>query len=75
MEVAHDNATVKNYITEDLHLLNSYDMWHVFPNTCDSYQYALLGTKNVAKNMRKIDLVRYCRIGMLCEVKFMRFPS
>lgn len=41
MEVAHDNAaTVKNYITEDLHLLNSYDTWH--------------GTKNVAKSMRKI---------------------
>lgn len=29
VEVAHDNAaTVKNYITEDLHLLNSYDTWH-----------------------------------------------
>ena len=29
MEVAHDNATsVKSYITEDLHLLNSYDTWH-----------------------------------------------
>ena len=28
VEVAHNNATVKNYITEDLHLLNSYDTWH-----------------------------------------------
>ena len=29
VEVAHDNATsVKSYITEDLHLLNSYDTWY-----------------------------------------------
>ena len=59
VEVAHDNAaTVKNYITEDLHLLNSYDTWHGTVTDsqylCDSYQYALLGTKNVAKSMRKI---------------------
>ena len=29
MEVAHDNATfVKSYITEDLHLFNSYNTWY-----------------------------------------------
>ena len=29
VEVAHDHQVqVKNYITEDLELLNSYDTWH-----------------------------------------------
>ena len=29
VEVAHDHQVrVKNYITEDLKLLNSYDTWH-----------------------------------------------
>ena len=59
MEVAHDNAaTVKNYyITEDLHLLNSYDTWHGvvadFPMLL-MVSVLYLGTKNVAKSMRKI---------------------
>ena len=59
MEVAHDHATsVKNYITEDLHLLNSYDTWHgevtdfLLLLTIISVLY--LGTKNVAKSMKKI---------------------
>ena len=35
VEVAHDNAaTVNNYITEDLHLLNSYDTWHGMVYNC-----------------------------------------
>ena len=58
MEVAHDiAATVKNYITEDLHLLNSYGMWHGvvadFPMLL-MVSVLYLGTKNVAKSMRKI---------------------
>ena len=58
MEVAHDKATsVKSYITEDLHLLNSYDTWHggltdflIFLTIISVF----LGTKNVAKSMKKI---------------------
>ena len=59
VEGAHDNATsVKNYITEDLHLLNSYDTWHGgvtdFPILLMVISVLYLGTKNVAKSMRKI---------------------
>ena len=58
VEVAHDNAaTVKNYITEDLRLLNSYDTWHGvvahFPMLL-MVSVLYLGTKNVVKSMRKI---------------------
>ena len=29
MEVAHDNSqSVKNYLTKELNLLNSFDTWH-----------------------------------------------
>ncbi len=29
VEVAHDNQpVVKNYVTDELNLLNSYDTWH-----------------------------------------------
>ena len=58
-EVAHDNAaSVKNYITEDLHLLNSYDTWHGgltdFPILLMVISVLYLGTKNVSKSMKKI---------------------
>ena len=59
VEVAHDHATsVKNYITEDLRLLNSYDTWHgevtdlLMLLTIVSVLY--LGTKNVAKCTKMI---------------------
>ena len=58
-KVAHDHATsVKNYITGDLQLLNSYDTWH---GEVTGYYILLamisvlyLRTKNVAKSMKKI---------------------
>ena len=41
MEVAHDiQHQVGRYVTDDLHLINSFDMWH--------------GTKNVGKALQKI---------------------
>jgi hypothetical protein len=41
VEVAHDNCVpVKNYIVNQLNLINSYDTWH--------------GTTNVAKKMKAI---------------------
>ncbi len=34
VEVAHDNcSSVKNYVVQDLNLINSYDTWHG-KNTC-----------------------------------------
>ena len=59
VEVAHDNATsVKKYITEDLRLLNSYDTWHGevidFLVLLSTISVRYLGTKNVAKSMKKI---------------------
>ena len=59
VKVEHDNATsVKNYITENLHLLNSYDTRHGgvtgFPIVLMVISVLYLGTKNIAKSMRKI---------------------
>ena len=59
VEVAHDNATsIKKYITEDLHLLNSYDTWHGevidFVVLLSIISVLYLGMKNVAKSMKKI---------------------
>lgn len=58
VEVAHDfQQQIKNYITNDLQLLNSYDTWH---GMCNELYYRFLhvrlslGTKNVAKGLTKI---------------------
>ena len=57
VQVAHDNAaTVKIYITEDLHLLN-YNTWYGVVADFPILHVVIvlyLGTKNVAKSMRKI---------------------
>lgn len=60
VEVAHDHQVqVKNYITEDLKLLNSYDTWHgnygcLYDNIMCKHLHNYAGTKNVAKQMKKV---------------------
>ena len=58
-EVAHDHqVSVKNYVTNELHLINSYDTWHgkyfltaiVKCNIVGIYT----GTKNIAAQLKKI---------------------
>ena len=55
-EVAHDyQTTIKKYVCEDLGMVNSFDTWHgavQYGLVCINCKFA--GTKNVAKQMRKI---------------------
>ena len=58
VEVAHDHQVqVKNYVTEDLKLLNSYDTWHgnllIYLCVCE-YLHDYAGTKNVVKETKKV---------------------
>ena len=66
-EVAHDiQGQVSKYVTKDLGLVNSYDTWHgmfritivsVLTLLCkalDTHSCHFIGTKNVAKELRKI---------------------
>ena len=61
VEVAHDfQQQIKNCITNDLKLLNSYDTWHgqyhlsYFIIDTDNKTVFYAGTKNVAKALLKI---------------------
>ncbi len=58
VEVAHDNqSVVKKYVTDDLNLTNSYDTWHGKCVECHVLIFTnsvYLGTKNVAKGMKKL---------------------
>ena len=51
MEEVHDNAaTVNNYITDDLHFLNSNDTWHGV--VANIPILLMVESKNVAKSMK-----------------------
>ena len=60
VEVAHDfQLQIKNYIANDLRLVNSYDTWHgkclfVTLNDRVTNHLYLSGTKNVVKNLTNI---------------------
>ena len=59
-EVAHDNqAEVRNFIISDLQFVNSYDTWHSTVRMCFALEFYFgictgLGTKNVAKELKKV---------------------
>ena len=55
VEVAHDNcSSVKNYITKDLNLINSYDTWHGKLFHVSAWHHLVIGTKNVAKSLKTV---------------------
>lgn len=58
-EVAHDiNQQVSRYVSQQLKIVNSYDTWHGMTTwmyqVCSDILLYYPGTKNVAKEMKKV---------------------
>ena len=98
-EVAHDiQGQVSKYVTKDLGLVNSYDTWHgmfriticsvltLLYKTLDTHSCHFIGTKNVAKELRKItegrirdrdiswfpELYDKSKMPLYCTVQYLR---